>query len=119
MTIYQVPDPKFIAHVLLEPKDGTPRYTLETEFAAPNWLKAYDRVKTFEERFGAKIISHRLALVGEMGPQRPLMLPAPHAVAARPALTVNAEVKEVPPWLGKEVVEVPVLLPYPETGGFA
>jgi len=113
---------RFVAHVVITPDDGGDPYTVETEFTATSYPAAWEHVMGFGQKFGGRVTSHRLAMVGEKdtltppfvraSAASPLLLPAP---AKEPTLTVNVE-PVVPEFVSKYEVGMPATIPMPNDG---
>jgi hypothetical protein len=93
--------PKYLAHVSIKPRTGDPAYTVETEFEAPGYPAAWNRVLGMADRFGGTVVGHKLQqiapggeLVGTASDIPSSRLPVVSEAAAQAALTVNAIVDE-------------------------
>lgn len=99
---------RFLAHVVMRPKDNKPVFTVETEFDASSWGSAYQHCMGLGDKFDAVVQSHRLKAVdgsGEQAGTQPLALPAPPPPEPpKPA---------IPAWCGLVTVAMPTPAPWP------
>jgi len=110
---------RYLAHVQLRPRDGSPPVVVESEFQAVSYPSAWAHVLSMGTKFDATIMSHKLIEVDEDGVMdgAVTVLPLPQQIAAempKPTLTVKEESDF--DWYG-EVMSAklkPIPYPYPK-----
>jgi hypothetical protein len=111
---------KFLAHIQMRPTEGGAMFTVETQFEADTWHKAWEHVMRAGRSFEATVVWHRILPINEetgevvhndgiQSPtQPPLALPPPREEAAAPVPvepekwygTVDVKFAVPAPWLG-------------------
>jgi hypothetical protein len=106
---------RYLAHVQLRPRDGSPPVVVETEFQAISYPTAWQHVLSMGTKFDATIMSHKLIEVDEDGVLNGdvTVLPLPQQIASempKPTLTVKESDLD---WYGEIMSAAPKPVPYP------
>lgn len=108
---------RYIAHVQLRPRDGSPPVVVETEFQSVSYPMAWQHVLSMGTKFDATIMSHKLVEVDEDGVLDgsvsiiPTVAQAIAAEMPKPTLTVKET--SLDDWYGSTASGTPKPVPYP------
>jgi hypothetical protein len=107
--------PDYLAHVVFRPNDGGKAYTVETQFKADSFVRAFEHIQGLSRTFDGAIMSHRISeMKWKGGDTPPLALPPPPEAASKKDDNTTLPGNVIPAWCGVYKPTCPDPIPFPQ-----